>query len=327
MPRKIKKSVISERKETEEDASSNMEDEPQLDASEKECPADMDQILREIRDFRKDTNGQLNTIRAEMNGIGKRLDEAEERIDGVETRIQSSEELLIELAKLQMQYETKLLDLEGRSRRENVRIYGVDEGEEDSFPSVNNFVETLLEKALGLPSPPALGIERAHRAVAKKPPPGAPPRSFVVKFASYCTKEDVLKRAWRAKGLDFKGKKIHLDNDYAPEIQRRRREYAAAKTVLKENNIRFQSPFPAKLRVHYSEGTVTYNTAHEATADMVTRGLSVNVVMDRTTLLDQIKQQTWQTNVNPRKKNQGSTTQKQGFKERLQAFRHQGDCE
>ncbi|CAI5660542.1 unnamed protein product [Oreochromis niloticus] len=301
-----------------------MEEDQQSDtnATAKDHPATMDMILKELRAFRKDTNDQFNAIRENVDGIGKRLDEAEGRLDVVETRIQASEELLIEMANLQLRCETKLLDLEGRSRRKNLRIYGVKEGEEDRFPSFANFVEVLFEKTMCLSPPTTLGIERAHRAGAKKPPEGAPPRSIVVKLASYRIKEDIIKKAWQARGFDFKDSRIYVDNDYAPEIQRRRKEYAAAKKVLKENNIRFQTPFPAKLRVYYREGTATYNTAHEATIDMVKRGLSVDVVKDRDTLLDQIKQQTWQTST---KKKRGNTILKQGFKERLQVFRHQDD--
>lgn len=196
------------------------------------------------------------------------------------------------------------------------------EGEEDQFPSVVNFVEVLFEKTMSLSRPTVLGIERAHRAGGKKPPEGAPPRSIGVKLASYRNKEDLIKKAWQVKGFNFKDSRIYVDNDYAPEIQRRRKEYATAKKVLKENNIRFQTPFPAKLKVFYREGIMTYNTAHEATTDMVKRGLSVEVVKVRDSFLDQIKQQTWQTST---KKKGGNSTPKLGFKERLQIFRHQDD--
>lgn len=225
----------------------------------------------------------------------------------------------MELAKRQAEVDFKLMDLEGRSRRDNVRIYGVIEGAEDNAPSIISFVETLLEKGLALPSPTALGIETAHRALAAKPPDGAPPRSFVVKFASYRTKEDIIKRAWQAKGFEFQGKRVHLDNDYAPEVQRKRREYAAAKAALRENNIRFQTPFPAKLRVHYSGGTMTYNSAQEATEDMVKRGLQVNLIKNPVSILERVKQQTWRTSG---EKGRKDAMQKRGFKERLQAFRH-----
>lgn len=64
-------------------------------------------------------------------------------------------------------------------------------------------------------------------------------------------KEDVLKKAWQNKGFDFQGKRIYLGHDYAPELLRKRREYTEAKAALKEMNMRFQTLFPARLRVFY----------------------------------------------------------------------------
>ncbi|KAK1904479.1 LINE-1 retrotransposable element ORF1 protein [Dissostichus eleginoides] len=145
-----------------------------------------------------------------------------------------------------MQTEAKLTDLEGRSRRENVRIHGVKEGAEEGTASVIAFVEDLLTKSLELPSSTVLNIERAHRPLAPKPPNEAPPRSILVKISSYKMKEDVLKRAWQKKGFDFQGKRIQLDHDHAPEVLRKRTEYAEAKAALKGRNIRFQTRFPAQ---------------------------------------------------------------------------------
>ncbi|KAK1903584.1 LINE-1 retrotransposable element ORF1 protein [Dissostichus eleginoides] len=240
----------------------------------------------------------------DISKIGKRVEEAEERINGAETRIQSSEDVLTELVKLQMQTEAKLTDLEGRSRRENVRIHGVKEGAEEGTASVIAFVEDLLTKSLELPSSTALNIERAHRALAPKPPNEAPPRSIVVKFSSYTVKEDVLKRAWQKKGFDYQGKRIQLDHDYAPEVLRKRREYAEAKAARKGRNLRFQTPFPARLRVFYEEGTV--------------RGIPVTVVKKTTSLLDQISRMTWRSS--EKRGNRDTTRENQGFKERLHAY-------
>ncbi|KAI4806314.1 hypothetical protein KUCAC02_017143 [Chaenocephalus aceratus] len=253
--------------------------------------------------------------------ISKRVEEAEERINGAETRIQSSEDVLTELVKLQMQTEAKLTDLEGRSRRENVRIHGVKEGAEEGTASVIAFVEDLLTKSLELPPSSALNIERAHRAPAPKPPNEAPPRSIVVKFSSYTVKEDVLKRAWQKKGFDFQGKRIQLDHDYAPEVLRKWGEYAETKAALKGRNIRFQTPFPARLRVFYEEGTVVYGSVEEATMDMEKRGIPVTVVKKTTSLLDQISRMTWRSS--EKQGNRGTTRANQGFKERLHAYRRQ----
>lgn len=111
------------------------------------------------------------------------------------------------------------------------------------------------------------------------------------KFSSYRTKEDMLKRAWQRKGFAFQRKRVHLDHDYAPELLRKRREYKEAKAALKEKNIRFQTPFPARL--FYKDGTVIYNSAEVATADMADRGIPMTVLKTPTSLLDRVSQLTW----------------------------------
>ena len=330
MPKKREKSVARkpEHDDLEEDEPpqasnvSNMLEDEDMAPTQPELGRDASlyTILKELREFRKDSNQKLSDIREDIGKIYKRVEEAEERINSAETRIQSSEEILTELVKLQMQTEAKLTDLEGRSRRDNVRIFGVKEGAEENT-TMTIFVEDLLMKGLELPASTALNIERAHRALTKKPPPEAPPRSIVVKFASFKMKEEILKIAWQKKGFDFQEKRIHLDHDYAPELLRKRRDYAEAKAALKEKNIRFQTPFPARLRVFYDDGTVIYNSAETATADMAKRGIKVTVLKHPTSLLDQITHLTWQPS--GRRGNRTSASPTPGFKERLQEFRRQ----
>lgn len=50
--------------------------------------------------------------------------------------------MVVELLKLHVKLDDKLADLESRSRRENVRIYGVPEGTEKDSESMIAFVET-----------------------------------------------------------------------------------------------------------------------------------------------------------------------------------------
>ena len=133
-------------------------------------------------------------------------------------------------------------------------------------------------------------------------------------------KEDIIKTAWQRKGFDFQGKRIHLDQDYTPELLRRWREYAEVKALLKEGNIWFQTPFPARLRVFYNEGTVIYNSAEEATADMAERGIPVMVLKKPSCLLDLIAQLSWRPG--GKRQNRENTSSRRGFRERLQDFRH-----
>lgn len=113
--------------------------------------ADLDLILQEIRGFRQENKAQLDVIKEEITKVNIRLDEAEGRIEKTEERIQNMEEIMTEMLKLHMKLEDKLTDLESRSRRENVRIYGVPEEAEKDSPTMVSFVEKLLRDGLKLP--------------------------------------------------------------------------------------------------------------------------------------------------------------------------------
>lgn len=303
-------------------ANSNMEDNDMLTGEgEQASDASLDLILRELREFRRDNGMQLQGIQEDINKTNKRVEEAEERIQEAEAKIQANEEAVAEMLKLHIEMDTKLTDLEGRSRRENIRIHGVKEGSEDDAPSVAVFVERLLKLKLEIPDSLEIRVERAHRALVPKPPPNAPPRSIVAKLASYRTKEEILKLAWQKRGFEYQGNKVNLDHDYAPEVLKQRKEYAEVKAVLKEKKIRFQTPFPARMRVFYPEGTVLYGSVEETTSDMAKRGFTVKVIKSPETILEQIRRLSWRTQRKIR--GQVNKDRNQGYKEKLQAYRRQ----
>lgn len=143
----------------------------------------MELILQELREFRQENKEQLQIIKEEIGKINARLDKAEGRIEKAEERIQNTEEVITAMLKLHTKMEDKLLDLESRSRCENIRIYGVPEEAEKESTTMISFVENLLRGGLEWTDDmPDLQIERAHRSVRPKPPEGASPRSIIIKF-------------------------------------------------------------------------------------------------------------------------------------------------
>lgn len=70
------------------------------------------------------------------------------------------------------------------------------------------FVENLLKSTLDPLKAMDLNIERAHRSLGPKPPPDAAKRSILVKFASYKTKEEVLRLVWQKRGFTYKDKRV-----------------------------------------------------------------------------------------------------------------------
>lgn len=283
--------------------------------------ADLQEVLREIKEFRCETMDSLNGIREDLKRTNARINEAERRIGDAEERVVSIEEVTCELIKLQKKLEDKQIDQEGRARRDNVRLHGIVEGAENGATSVSAFVEDLLREKLALPPAFQLDVERAHRALGPRPPEGAPPRSIVVKFLSYKCKEEIIKRAWEKKGFLYKGQRVYVDHDYAPEVMKKRKEYAEAKRVLRERKIRFQTPFPAKLRVFFEGETRIYNSASEATKDMADRGFEVRIVKPVEDPLQKLQSRMWRSIQATGRTREDQTSTSLGYKEKLQVFR------
>lgn len=233
-----------------------------LKANEK-SDVDLVRILQEIQEFRHENKQQLDVIREDICNTNKRIEEAEDRIEAAEARLQTMEQVMRNVLKTQAENAHKLVDQEARARRENIRIFGVPEDEERGTP-VAVFVEKLLREKLNIPASLELSIERAHRTLAPKPTDAGKPRSIVVKFLHYRVKEQILRKAWEQKEVHVNNQRIYFDHDYPKAILNSCKEYNEAKRVLREKKIRFQTPYPSKLRVFYEDGTRLYQTANEA---------------------------------------------------------------
>ncbi len=140
------------------------------------------------------------------------------------------------------------------------------------------FIDPFIKGLIDLPPDHNLGIERAHRSLQRKPTnPMDPPRSIIVKFSSFQIKENVLHRAWKKKKLEFKGKRIFLDHDHSNSLQNKKREYIEIKKQLKQQEIRFQSRYPNKLKVFLKTGAVVFNSAWEAADGLRGHGINCKV--------------------------------------------------
>lgn len=250
--------------------------------------SDIHTAISELKgDLRKDLKDEMTTLKHELNhklaemgttvqAQGRAIAEVEERISEVEASSSVTKDTLLCLLKEQRKLRQKVTDLESRSRRNNIRMYGVPEDAEGD--SMIKFVENLLTTELSLPEGMSLQIQRAHRALAQKPGPDATPRSIVINFLQFDVKETVLKLAWKKKVL-INNKQVFFDHDYAYEVMEKRRAYGGIKKALKEQGIRFQSPF-TRIRIHWSTGPRTYEDAQAAALELKARGIPVNIARE-----------------------------------------------
>lgn len=288
-----------------------------------ELKEDNDKLRKDINTLSQEMGNKLDNLTEEMRGLTERMEEAENCVGRVEDMTLDLTEALTESIKRQRSIQNKLTDLESRSRRNNIRLFGVGEGEEGK--SVTQFVTDFLKRELPLPADFDLKIQRAHRVFAAKPRPKNNPRQIIVNFQEYTTKELILKEAWKKGRIQSNGRNIYFDHDYATEIVQKRMAYQEIKKVLKEKGVRFQTPYTS-IRIHWESGVGTYSSAHEAGMELRKRGLEVEVP---TAVTEEVAMETrlqkslgWQREARPRREHRVPTAQR--AKEKLMEFQRSG---
>lgn len=208
-----------------------------------------------------------------------------------------ADRLLAYMLRKQRCLEAHCEDIENRSRRSNLWIYGVKEGTEGG-ENMLDFTARLLKVALKLPKDDDLGIERAHRSLATKPTNPNISRSIVLRFPHFQTKQRILYKGWNTKDLEFEGSRITLDHDYSTALQRRRKEYGEIKRQLKECKIKFRSSYPAVLRVTLDDGEKSFSSAWEA-ADQL-KHLGITARLSEAELMEkELRQRGWTAPLRP----------------------------
>ena len=118
--------------------------------------------------------------------------------------------------------EDRCNDLEDRSRRSNLRVFGLAEDPDETWDKTRSKVAELCTERLGLPE---IRLEVAHRTGPRRP---NKPRAVVARFQRFDDREAVMRNAAKLKGT---GIHIHEDlcaaslkkrNDQWPQLQEHR---------------------------------------------------------------------------------------------------------
>ncbi len=142
----------------------------------------------------------------------------------------------------------KCLDLEGRSRRQNIRLVGIEEGQERGNPW--QFCATVLKEILDLDD--ILRLDHAHCISASKPHEGARPRPFIIRMHHGDVKDHILRLSSQKTQLSYRGKRVHIFPDYALEVVKKRAAFTDVKRLLKDiPDVKFGLRFPAKLWITF----------------------------------------------------------------------------
>ena len=230
-----------------------------------------------VEDLRKSMEGRLDAIDASFatlqndhHDAEKRMDEMDTAISEVDTRMTAIEttatdltEWLVELKEENLKLKSRLESIESYSRRLNIRLVGISEGEEQQNPT--EFVSKLIPELLGPGSfDKPVKIDRAHRSLRARPPPTANPRVIIAKLHHDRDVRTIFELS-RDKGqLRYKGKKVFIFPDYTAEVASKRQAFNKVKKRLTDGGAKCSLRFPAKLQVVHNNKTEVYEKPEDA---------------------------------------------------------------
>ncbi|KAL0181752.1 hypothetical protein M9458_024158, partial [Cirrhinus mrigala] len=188
----------------------------------------------EIVTVRSDVKGWLEPLQQMVESNTNTIKELERSSSDHSDRITELANLISTLNDRLTHLDAKCEDLEGRSRRNNIRLVGLPEGSEGSRPT--EYVAQLLQEVLQLRDKPLL--DHAHRTLRDKPKKGQPPRPLVIRVHYFHVRTEILQRAAELSPLNYDGKRLSIFADYTTAVAKKR----------------FGLLFPAVLRITTADG-------------------------------------------------------------------------
>lgn len=127
-------------------------------------------IKKQMDEFVSEVNRRIQDVTGQIEGAVERVGQMEENMLDVERWDIGVKDTLTQLLTNQRALQEKVTDLEGRSRRNNIRIYGIPEDAEGT--SAVTFIENFIKTELGSELGHGLGIEctRNHHRVPRHAP-------------------------------------------------------------------------------------------------------------------------------------------------------------
>lgn len=146
----------------------------------------LSQIKSELQNVKTELTASLAATKSDVGELRLTVTEMEGSLSICTDDVVALKNTVEKLSSRVSTLENKCDDLEGRSRRNNVRILGLTEQHATTAASVSS----LLKEALGLDKEPL--IDRAHRSLNPKPKPGERPRPVIARLHYYADCVDIL---------------------------------------------------------------------------------------------------------------------------------------
>jgi ribosomal protein L39E len=135
-------------------------------------------------------------------------------------------------------------------KRPNMRIMGIEEGEEVQAKGICNiFNKIITENFPNLEKAMPIQVQKASRIPSRVDQNRTIPQHIIIKTISTENKERILKTIREKKQITYKGKPIKITADCSTETLKARRAWSEVFWALSENNFNLRILYQAKLSV------------------------------------------------------------------------------
>lgn len=271
-PPKHPKKPQTLRKSSEDVSEDEQHEEGRLTLAEPHASQAMDTttVLTAIQDMSNKMDNRFNSLETSLKASQATLLEHANRIAAMENMSSDIDDRLLKLEQRTGALEAankalqeKVIDLESRSRRQNIKIIGLPENMENGRPA--DFVSQLFPTLFGRQhfSKP-VKVDRAHRLGSQSANNANRPRVLIARIHNDRSKELILQLAKQQVPLMYQGKRIHIYPDFPAEVMRRRQLFEDVRKKLKAAGIRTGFIYPARLIVTHGNVTSRFDTPEEA---------------------------------------------------------------
>ncbi len=204
-------------------------------------PVNLADIMEAIKIMNGSMNEKFDSLEstlsqtlASLSKVTSRVTELEKARADYEGRISELETHCHDWFETCKSLTSKLDDLEGRSRRQNIKIIGLPEKVEEGRPT--QFVADFLLQILGASNfSKPLKIDRAHRT-GPVDNARSRPRTMVARLHHYPDKEKILHLARLSSPLMYNRARILIFPDFTSEVLKQRQAFHDVRKRLKKAN-------------------------------------------------------------------------------------------
>ena len=175
-------------------------------------------LREEINDLKKSIEFTENVLEEKVANVEQNVCELQGKFKKVEEDVAYMNDYIEDAENIH----NKLVELEDRSRRNNIRIDGIKEHNKESCEECERRVHSMLKERLDIEN---VEIERAHRGGRKS---RSKPRTIVCKLLRFKDKQNILRKAKLLKGTN-----IFINEDYCQDTVEYRKELWEEVKVLR----------------------------------------------------------------------------------------------